>query len=253
MILKRRYLPGVLVVSGLLCLHGFAIANTKPRLTTRPRVCVQCSFNGGGCRTCMGASSGGFYCETFNCGLCSEDGECGGGPGGILSARQASIQSVTDKVVREPLKISSQVIRSIATMHPRFAITLAEMNNYGGVSTGERRIYWTPIKFSSSDVERFLKKEAHTKYFKQYDRTVRRLNGLIQTGELADIVYRVSTQQTEDGTWSIKMHVESDLTAASTVDPAFSTLQIQAHSSQSVQSTVGDRSRTKTAFEWQIH
>ena len=245
--MTNRYILSAALCASLLYIP-FAVFASNPKTAPHPRpVCVHCTFNGG-CRACSGGG-GALYCETFNCAACSEEGECDGGPGGILRA-SPKIAAVAKS--EEPLRISARIIRDIGMMHPRFAITLAEMNGYGGVSSGERRIYWTPIKFSSSDVEKFLKKEAHSKYFKQFDREVRRLNGLIQTGELSDIVYRVSTKQTDDGGWSIKMHVESVLTAASTVDPAFSTLQIQARSSQAAQAAVGDRSRTKTTFEWQI-
>ena len=248
--MKQRYLAGSILFAGI-CIALPSFANSKPKTSTRlSEACVQCAFNGGGCRTCIG---GGFalYCETFNCGLCGTEGECSGG----IQSAKPSIQTVSTQSVanirdEEPLRISSDVIRNIGAVHPRFAITLAEMNVYG-ISPGERRLYWTPKTFSPADVENFINKEANSKYFVKYNREVRRLNRLIQKGELADIVYRVSTKLTEEGSWSIKLQVESGLAAASLVkDPAYTTLEIEASSTQSVQGVSAERPQKK--FTWQI-
>jgi hypothetical protein len=249
--MKERHLVSVILFAGLLCIPVSGFANRKSNAATRLRQsCVRCAFNGGGCRTCMGGGNA-VYCETFNCGLCSEDGECDGGIGGSMLSKNQSVQSTTPTTSKdsEPLRISSRVIREIATMHPRFAITLAEMNIYG-IFPGERRLYWTPIKLSTSDVEKFLSKEAYSKYFRRYDQEVRKLNRLIQKGELTDIVYRVSTKQTEEGSWTIMMHVEGELAATSWVDPAYSTLEIHVSGAQSVQGAMGERSQRKVT--WQI-
>jgi len=42
--------------------------------------CVHCAFNAGGCRSCTGGGNA-LYCETFNCSVCSEEGECVNGGG----------------------------------------------------------------------------------------------------------------------------------------------------------------------------
>lgn len=241
--MKQRHLVGVILFASLLCLPSLEFAKSKPKTTPRPRpVCVQCSFNGD-CRSCTGGGTA-VYCETFNCGACSEEGECSGhGHGGILQATQAVPDS------KQPLRLSGKVIREIGAKHPRFAITLAEMNVYG-VSPGKRRVYWTPIPLTTSDVAAFLSKEAHSRFFKQYDKDVRKLNRLIQKGELSDIVYAISIKDTEDGYWSIEMKVETELAAAS-VDPGYSTLEIDVRVTPAVQNSLGQPSRKKVT--WRLH
>lgn len=245
---KRYWVGGIFLVAGLLCIpaSGFANSKIKAAAGAPQSSCVRCAFNPMGCRTCTGGGTG-LFCETFNCGLCEEDGECALG----IQSGKGTVQSaaVTDTQDKEPLRISSRVIREIGSVHPRFAITLAEMSGYG-ISPGEHRLYWTPIKFSSEDVERFLNKETNSKYFRRYNQDVRKLNRLIQKGELSDIVYRVSTKQTEEGSWSIRMQVTSDMAAASMVDPAYATLQMNVSASPAVQGAVGARSQKKET--WQI-
>jgi hypothetical protein len=242
--MRKRHLASVILLVGLLCIPLTELANTKPKATPglRQVACVSCGYNNGNCRTCVGGGTA-TYCTTFNCGLCGEDGECSQN----LSSAKPSIQSVTTTKEKEPLTISSSVIRDIGLAHPRFAITLAEMNVYG-ISPGEQRLYWTPKTFSSSDVEMFLNKGAHSKYFRQYDREIRGINRLIQKGELSDIVYRISTKLTEDGSWWIRMQVESDLTSAASVgDPSYSTLVMHVGTIESVQGALGESRVT-----WQL-
>ncbi|HKQ04859.1 MAG TPA: hypothetical protein VJ464_06990 [Blastocatellia bacterium] len=140
------------------------------------------------------------------------------------------------------------MIRNIAEKHARFAATLAEMNVYG-ITPGTRRVYWTPYPLSSPDIEAFLNKSGHSRFFKHYDAEVRKLNVLIQKGELSDIVYDISIKQTEDGAWSIKLQVE-DETAAASVDPAYSRLEIQVAARPAQAAAAQQPPRTKVT--WQI-
>src|ERR1051325_3688849 len=140
--MRLPHLIKVVLFASLLCLPFSAFANGKPKSRPQPvRSCAACTFYNS-CRTCTSGGRGGIYCDTFNCGSCQESGQC----------------MLTDSVHRAPsdtnqsIKLSAKIIRDISTKHARFAITLAEMNVYG-FAPGERRIYWTPIKFAPSDVE----------------------------------------------------------------------------------------------------
>lgn len=235
--MKQPRLIGTILFVSLLCMPLWVFANNKPKAQPRPvRFCVQCSFHGS-CRSCKGGG-GGVYCDTFNCGACEEIDQC-------ISTDRVN-QTPSDS--KQPLKLSAKVIREISVKHPRFAVTLAEMNVYG-ITPGERRVYWTPVELSPSDVEAFLNKEAHSRFFKRYDTKVRRLNGLIQKGEISDIVYAISIKQTEEGSWSIKMQVEGETTAAS-VDPAYSKLEIKV-ATQPAQTALGQQSSRKIVT-WEI-
>lgn len=214
--MKPYPLLGTVLCAALLCTPLSVLANSKPR--TRPharRECVTCGFQGD-CRICVGGGDSA-YCQTFNCGACSTGGTC-------LGLDMWSTQVASDG--NQSLRISSKVIRDIGTKHPRFAITLAEMNSYG-ISTGERRVYWTPIPLTPPDVEAFLNKETHTRFFERYDRKVRRLNRLIQQGELSDIVYAVSVEQPKEGSWSITIRVKGDLAGATADESVYTTLEIE--------------------------
>lgn len=237
--MKQPRLGSIIFLVSLLCIPLSVFASNKSKARSHPvRNCVQCGFQGT-CRTCKGGGSG-LYCDTFNCGACQEGDNCVS----TLSATPPPVDS------KQPLKLSAKVIRAIGAKHARFAITLAEMNVYG-ITPGERRIYWTPVKFSPSDVDAFLSKEAHSRFFKQYDTEARRLNALIQKGELSELVYAISIKQTEDGSWSIKMKIDGEAAvAAASIDPAYSTLEIKVVP-RLAETTLGQQS-SKRKVTWEI-
>jgi hypothetical protein len=242
--MKPNRLVGIILCASLLWIPLSVFANSKLKARPNPRrFCVQCAFNRVQCRTCTSGNHS-IFCDTFNCGACEEVDDCSGGPGGILEVKQLPSGN------QKSLKLPTKLIRDIGAEHARFAITLAEINEKGGLTPGKRRVYWTPVKLSSSDVEAFLNKGTHTRFFKQYDDEVRRLNALIQKGELSDIVYAISIQQTEEGSWSLNMQVEDGVTEA-TGDPVASTLEISVVSVQPAQATVGQHSSRKK-FTWKL-
>lgn len=234
--MRLRYLITVLF-AGLLCVPFSVFAKSKPEaLPPLQQACVGCGFKHG-CASCVGGGTA-VYCETFNCGACEEDGYC------VPGTTRASLAVSDSSGKLRQIRLSEKVIRQISALHPRFAITLAEMNVYG-FSPGKRRVYWTPVELTSSDVEAFLHKGTHASFFDDYDEKARALNRLIQAGELSRIVYAISIENT-DTAWSIKVEVQGDLTA---VDPTFSTLEIQVKTSKATQ-TLGQSSRNKE--RWQI-
>lgn len=237
--MKQRSVIVAVLFATLLCAPLSIPTTGTPN--SRPD-CVKCGFNGS-CRSCVGGTRA-LYCETFNCGACQETGYCSGsGPDEVLQARLQGPEREQD------IEIPPSVIRDIGAKHPRFAITLAEMALYG-ISPSDRRVYWTPVTLSSSDVEPFLNKAAHRRFFKQYDREVRRLNSLIQKGAISDIVYAISIKETENS-WSIKMQIEGDLAVAS-VDPSYSTLEIQIESPQVATQATSGQQLSRHKVTWQI-
>ena len=237
--MKRLVLSGA-VVGLILCRQftAFGEGDPKPRSLSRP-ACVQCGFRDD-CRSCVSGGNASF-CETLNCGACEESGDC------------AQVFITQEQAIRrepaEPLTLSSKVIKDIGLTHPRFAATLAEMGVYG-ITPGTRRVKWTPVPLTPSDVEAFLGKDAHRRFFKQFDKEARRLNRLIQNGELSDIVYAVSINANDDGSWSLQLKLTSDPSTA-TVDPPYSTLDLQVAGPQAALSTSDGQSKRNVT--WQIH
>lgn len=233
-----------ILFAAVLCISVSVSAKSNPEGTAPfPQECVGCGFKHN-CQVCVGGGAA-VYCITFNCGACEEDGECAPGQLRVHSAGTDGSKAVTDgsKSVQD-LKLSEKVIRKIGAVHPRFAITLAEMNGYG-FYPGKRRVYWTPVELTSSDVEAFLDKHAHSDFFEQYNERARSLNSLIQKGEISRIVYAISVEKT-DASWSIKMQVQGDLAV---VDPFYSTLEIQVKESQAAKA-LGKSPQNKE--RWQI-
>lgn len=233
---QRYFIPAVLFAS-LFCLPFSAIAKSEPEAApSLQEGCTSCGYNKQGCASCLGGGTATF-CVAFSCGACEQEGQCNPLP------TRAS-QAISDSAKQQHIRLSEKVIRQIAALHPRFAITLIEMNGFG-FSPGKRTVFWTPVELTSSAVDAFLSKGTHGSFFDQYDEKARSLNRLIQAGELSSIVYSVSIENT-DGLWSIKLQVQGDL---ATVDPAFSTLEIQVKAKASQGAQTG---QTQNKERWEI-
>ncbi len=226
----KRYAHSTFLLIAVLCSPTTIIATSEPT----PQ-CVGCGLEDD-CKACVGGDSS--YCRTFNCGACGEGGAC---HGLILSA-----SSVSSRDGRR-LKLPSDLIMEISAKHPRFAITLAEMNVYG-ISPGEHRIHWTPVTLASSDIDAFLNKGDHSRFFKRYDAEARRLNRLVKNGELSDIVYAVSVSRTAEDGWLIRMQVRGQMITSLAGDPAYSVLEIQVEP----QATTSAPERSRKSITWQI-
>lgn len=227
--MEQRYVRAIVVFIVALCLPLTIIAKSDPK----PQ-CVGCGVQDD-CKACVGGDSS--YCRTFNCGACAESGTCD-----LL----LSVSSLAPRN-RRPLKLPNELIREISLKHPRFAITLAEMNVYG-ISPGEHRIFWTPVALASPDVEAFLNKGDHSRFFKRYDNEARRLNRLVKTGELSDIVYAVSVNRTDEDAWLIKMQVRGQTITSLSGDSAYSLLEIQV----GPQATTSAQKQSRKTITWQI-
>lgn len=198
------------------------LAKSDPKPKRQQVACVQCAVEDG-CKTCVAGGSA-LRCRTFNCAACETSGTCNSGGGGAVDPGEGGGFSL-DSRDKQSLRLSPVIIRDIGTRHPRFAVTLAEMTSYG-ISPGERHVYWAPVSLSSADVEPFLNKAAHSLFFERFDEQTRKLNRLIQKGELTDIIYHILVTRSDEGAWLIKMHVEGEVVISSG-DPAYSALEIR--------------------------
>jgi hypothetical protein len=123
---------------------------------------------------------------------------------------------------RDSITVPLSTIREIGAKHPRFAVTLIHMNEYG-ITPRESRFYWTPVKLWPEDVERFSDKTNQGAFFTAYDREVRHMNELIQAGQLTKVIYLISVGQQPDGWWSITIRVKDE---PPSVDPPHKALKL---------------------------
>lgn len=259
-----------------LSIPGTRSLSATPHRRSASGSCVQCGFNANNCRTCVGGG-GALMCETFNCGVCEETGDCGGegGPEGggepspetppkqeepkggapknknkNASPKQDPPSNTRNKNESTPIpnkegRIDGQTIRRIALMHPRFAATLANLN-YASSQSRSITVHWTPVKISSKDIEAFINRKEHYDYFKKFEEESRRLNSLIYTGRLTEIVYNVTIQNPNPYAQIIRIQAVGEY-ASSSMDPAYSLLEVRTTYSKSA---VGALARVSTT--WQL-
>jgi hypothetical protein len=241
--MKRYWLCISVLAIALLYAPMTIIAKNDPGPVAREDICISCGVGEDGCKSCVGGGSK-TYCRTYNCGACSSEGNCHIG---------VIIESASEKSGIRSLKLSSNLIRDVGSKHPRFAATLAEMNAYG-FFPGERQINWAPVRLTPADVEAFLNKGTHASFFKRYNKEARRLNRLIQRGELSDIVYTVSVKNSEDDAWSVEMMVEGQTAIAESGDPAYSALEIKIKPNKiATQGNMSESKKSLRDISWEIH
>jgi hypothetical protein len=130
--------------------------------------CYGCGVNPvTGCRQCEdnGPYGPGYeVCGLVNCNACYMKFVCELG----LRAGQ--------KIPATALKFDATTIRQIAGIHPRYAMTLAEINRLGGLSE-PIRFTWSDVDVSAKDVEWWFKSKQQSKaFFNRFAEKARQAN-----------------------------------------------------------------------------
>lgn len=202
------------VVLALLFLPSTIEASGPFSTQSTPIDCAKC-IDDGGCFACTG---GGLArtCRTSGCHICILGTVCsnttGDGPAGYQEVRILS---------RLKVVLNAQTIKEIAVAHPRFAVTLAGMNEFG-FDPGTFQVIWTPVPIELADVDAFINKDRYPDFHRDLDLKGQKLRNLVRRGELFDVVYRVSVEDKDSNTRLIKLEVEK----GSDIDPPFSRLEI---------------------------
>jgi hypothetical protein len=148
--------------------------------------CRTCEAVPGNCHRCIdGGPTGWDFCKIFSCFNCVVYGtEFCGGP---------SLTAQND-LPRLTLKFDEETIRQIAAIEPRFAATLAIINQHGGL-TGRAKFHWSPVKIESKDVGRWLRPERESAaFFKRFEERARHLS---EKG-MPQVVYEIALEETTD-------------------------------------------------------
>lgn len=172
-----------------------------------PDDCVTCEVRSG-CWRCVGGGQAD-NCPAVSCESCTVQGLC-----------DKQIQSLPRRTLRVSLR--AKTIREIAASHPRFAATLAKLNkdSFGG---GSYQVSWTPVPLNPGDIEFYLTANAEdSASYQKHIKKARRINRLIENGELAPIVYRVSIDNSTSDAPVLKVEVIT----GSEIDPPFSSLEV---------------------------
>lgn len=86
--------------------------------------------------------------------------------------------------------VDDSVIREVALRNPHFALTLIHLREFD--LQGEMTIYQTPVKI---DIEKTLSGDADYKVW--YMAEAKRLNRLMQVGELKELIYTVTVSKSQ--------------------------------------------------------
>jgi len=225
--MRKVYTFGAAVLVLLLVVP---FGNAKNRLNTRKVVrpsCITCGWQGN-CRSCVGGGNK-QYCRTPDCSTCDESGACEGGDGGGLQPESSQTKQ-TDRVgtgnSSKTFRLSPKLIKEVGISHPRFGATLANLNMFG-FSVGDHTIHWTPVEITSSDMEAFLDRKSHERFFRKYNQRACATNTLIQKSEVEEIVYMVTITRQDANTWTIKLQVQGS-PVVTLSDPGYSTLLVTA-------------------------
>jgi hypothetical protein len=172
--------------------------------------CVTCEVEGG-CFFCGPSTSGGKKCRTTECLTCNLTQTCGSG-GAALEQKQT---------LTTPLKFNPDSIREIAATHPRFAATLADFNNNGGLTGTQAKIFWAPVKITPDDVERLLNLEQGAAAFSA--RINSKARSALRRGAPI-IVYEITVEETPDSPRkTVRLRVVNGFKA----DPGYTSLEIE--------------------------
>lgn len=223
--------------------------------------CVKCENNAGreGCWECVSSgATGATSCPTVSCQSCTVSGVCGYGyqmASGLATLQRGS--SSAQKVVVKfcspstpaqeiaPIMFDNEIIREIASVHPRFAATLAVWNESGGIGNRVNRHYWTPMEIKTSDVEWLLKPEnGSAAFFHKTKEQAKVLNKKIIAGSLNPIIYDISVMDHEATTTRV---ITIRVVSGSIVDPAYSALEVK------VTKGADAGKATKTNASWRVY
>lgn len=187
--------------------------------SANPFQCVTCEVRSG-CWRCVGGGQAD-NCPSVNCESCTVQGLC-----------DPEIHSLTHKTQR--IKLKAELIREIAATHPRFAATLAKLNNDKFVGASYR-VSWTPVPLDPGDIEFYLSAdpEKNASYQKLLKRA-RRINQLIEKGQVAPIVYDVSIENLNSDAPLLRVRVVK----GSEIDPMYTELEVGLRDNDSAQALV---------------
>lgn len=223
--------------------------------------CVKCENNSNreGCFECVSSgATGALSCPTVTCQSCTVSGVCGYGrqmasglatsQRGGISAQKATVEFCglsTPAQEIAPIMFDNEIIKEVASLHPRFAVTLAVWNESGGIGNRVNRHYWTPMEIKTSDVEWLLKPEnGVAAFFHKTKEQAKVLNKKVVAGGLNPVIYDISvTDHEATATRVIIVRVVS----GSTVDPAYSALEVKM-----VKGADGGKV-TKTNASWRVY
>lgn len=118
------------------------------------------------------------------------------------------------------LTFDPRLIREIAVKHPRFAATLAGLNNGGGLTDAYSKIFWTPVEITQNDVEWWLKPgQQSAEFFKALSEKARSIN---QNGA-PPTIYELTLEQLPDPSLAtFRLRVVN----GNAVDPSYSLLEV---------------------------
>lgn len=181
--------------------------------------CVACDIEGG-CFFCVSATEGGRRCQS-TCTRCLLDGTCGPGfRAGGVSANGCSDEGTTKTQTTRSnlLKVDAETIRQIATVHPRFAATLADISRNGGLRSSYATMRWSSIEITTTDIEEWLKSDQEFfAHMKKLDKKARNL------GEAPLIIYEITMEKNLDSSQAtLKLRVLQ----ASPTDPPYTSMVI---------------------------
>lgn len=208
-----------------------AHAGHLPSKTSNPVTqCVQCEVRSG-CWACVGGGQAD-SCPNVNCEECTVRGLC---EGGINRPSLASAKPSTPVI-----KLDAETIRDIAKVHPRFAATLAKLSRNG--ISGDYYMYWTPVQLEAEDIEFYLADRKSRILPKKLDRKVRRLNQLIENGELQPIIYRIWVDDGSPSGPVVRLRVVN----GGQQDPPYTSLEVKVISDSAFATA------RQTKAEWKI-
>jgi hypothetical protein len=145
------------------------------------------------------------------------------------------------------LALNSDTIREIAAFHPRFGAALAILNK-AGFDGGTSKLYLTPIRITSKDIEAYLNPEqASVAFSRNRKKRAERINALIEEGRLAPVIYEISGERVDSITPTLSLRVIS----GSSLDAPYSSLEIKFFYAEEATMSTGIEEPMRT--EWRVY
>lgn len=200
------------------------------------RLCWYCVSNAG--------SSGGTTCQAA-CDFCNLGPVCvDKGPGGFGCSPGFSLPEETPSV--RTLRLSDDTVRGIAASHPRFGLALAILNKTG--FNGGSTLHLTPIDVTEKHIEAYLNpKSASVGFLRKRDKQAQRVNGLIEQGVVAPVVYRIVVENADSTNPVLSLRVIS----SASVDPSYSSLEVKFFFLS--EATAATKAENPVKTEWRLY
>jgi len=212
--LKNRALLSVVVV---LLLVGLAAGDSGKTNPPPVQGCVACVLRYG-CYTCAGGSQG-LTCNTLDCSNCITSGICSSP---TQPTEFGAVKSNGPTTGTDGFTIDPDLIAMVGEVHPRFAATLANMNNLSiGIRPDTYQVHWSPVPIKSSEVGAFLHRSDNQEFLTDLNRRARAIDEGVLSGKISEIIYQVDVEQTAEG-----VMVKLTVLQGSDIDPAFKHLTL---------------------------